>query len=494
MFGPSDELMMFNLTSGTTGKSKLIPITRKSLNEFRHGWQLWGIKAFLDHPSLVLTNILNIVGDCDLRRTASGTPIGMASGLFAKCQNPFIRRYYVLPPAVAKISDSIAKTYTILRLAIERQVGLFTTAIPGAMVRLAKMGDEYRDYLIRDIADGTLNSNFEIDTNIRASIAKRIGKRNPVRARELESIVERTGTLYPKDYWNLSLIGCWLGGTVGVQSSLLSEFYGNVPRRDIGIVASEGRFTIPLEDDATSGVLDICGSYFEFIPTEEIDSETPTVLEAHELQPDRNYYLLLTTSSGFYRYNMLDVVRCTGFIGTTPTLEFLNKGQHISDLEGEKVSEHQFVRAIAHAASSTGTKVDYFTVVPTRTLQHQPRYVVMVEEQVFHTREAEERFLREFEEHLSSINFAYKVRRDDGYLSPPQLVTIKRGSWVRYNRQEIQQRGVGDDHYKHPYLVLDPSFIDRFVRVDRSEPTSAQQSTRSRTSPSSLPPISEKVA
>jgi len=61
--------------------------------------------------------------------------------------------------------------------------------------------------------------------------------------------------------------------------------------RDVGLIASEGRMTIPMSDNTPSGVLDITTHYFEFIPEEEADKPNPTVLAAHEVQPGKNYFI-----------------------------------------------------------------------------------------------------------------------------------------------------------------------------------------------------------
>src|SRR5262249_40414646 len=41
---------MFALTSGTTAARKYIPVTPQYLADYRRGWNLWGLKAFRDHP------------------------------------------------------------------------------------------------------------------------------------------------------------------------------------------------------------------------------------------------------------------------------------------------------------------------------------------------------------------------------------------------------------------------------------------------------------
>ena len=67
-------------------------------------------------------------------------------------------------------------------------------------------------------------------------------------------IVHRTGTLYPKDFWPKDcIIGNWTGGSVGAYLRHFPKYYGNTPVRDVGLIASEGRMTIPVSDATPSG-------------------------------------------------------------------------------------------------------------------------------------------------------------------------------------------------------------------------------------------------
>ena len=119
-----------------------------------------------------------------------------------------------------------------------------------------------------------------------------------------------------------------------------------MPVRDVGLIASEGRMTIPLADGTPSGVLDITTHYFEFIPEEEVDSPQPTVLAAHELRGGQTYFILPTTAYGLYRYHIHDVVRVTGFHNKTPLIEFLSKGSLFANITGEKLSEYHVTQAM----------------------------------------------------------------------------------------------------------------------------------------------------
>ncbi len=143
---------------------------------------------------------------------------------------------------------------------------MIIAANPSTLVSLARAGDQEKEALIRDIHDGTLSPRFDIPAEVRAALARRLGKPHPERARELEAIVKRTGTLYPKDYWPRDcVIGNWMGGSVGAYLRHYPRYYGATPVRDVGLIASEGRMTIPMADGTPSGVLDISSHYFEFI-------------------------------------------------------------------------------------------------------------------------------------------------------------------------------------------------------------------------------------
>lgn len=480
MFPTSDRILMFTLSSGTTDAPKLIPINDVWMSEYRAGWQVWGIKAFLDHPKLFFAKLSGIAGNWDMRRTPTGKPCGMASGLSAKMQSPIVKTAYSIPANVYTIDDAAAKYYTALRLAMaEERTGLFLTATPATVVSFARLGDEYREKLIKDIRDGTLSKDFAIPDAIRSEVRSRAKTPLPERARQLERIVERTGHLYPKDYWDLALVACWLGGTVGSYARHITDYYGDVARRDIGLLCSEGRFTVPMEDNTPGGVLEVASHYYEFIPEDEIDSTQPTVLECHELEVGKNYFILLTTSCGLYRYNIYDVMRCNGFVGETPIMEFLNKGQRFSDMEGEKISEYHLVSAVTTVAGRLNMHITAFTAVPIRpeeTVERNgsprsaPYYTILLEAQDVESNGMAAQFLEGVDRWLCDNNVMYQGKRADGYLGPPRLLRISPGSFAEYDRAEIKRRNVGEDHYKHPCLVLDAEFLDRFTKLGHVDP------------------------
>lgn len=458
LLGPKNRLLMFSLSSGTTAESKYIPITQQFLNDYRRGWQTWGILAFDEHPKVIRRNIVQFSSDHDRFRTPGGTPCGNISGLVAVVQNRFVRAMYTVPSVVSKIRDSDAKYYTAMRLAIaDDNVGMITTANPSTLIHLTKLADAQKEQLIRDIADGTLSRKVSVGEEIRRKLQRAVSRGNRSRARQLEAIVEKTGSLDPSRYWEkLEILAVWCGGSAGAYLHSLRRYFGDVAIRDHGLQASEGRMTIPMADDRSAGVLDVTTHFFEFIPEDERDSEQPTVLEAHELQEDRNYYILLTTSSGLYRYDISDVVRCVGFHGTSPILEFLHKGAFISNITGEKVSESQVVAAVRSSLEAMELHLEHFTVSP--VFGEPPRYQLFVEEQDIASPAVADRLVNSIDDCLKRLNCEYSEKRLSGRIGPMTWVSLPEGTWWEFIRRSQSKIGGSIEQYKHPCLVPDMNF------------------------------------
>jgi hypothetical protein len=452
------KIHMFALTSGTTATRKFIPVTDQYLADYRRGWNIWGLKVFRDHPEVRMRPIVQMSGDWQEFFTETGIPCGAVTGLTAQMQLRIVRWLYCVPAVVGKVKDPAAKYYLALRLSVPRKVGMIIAANPSTLVSLARAGDLEKETLIRDLFDGTLSTRFDIPPDVRAAVAGKIGKRHPDRARELEAIVRREGTLYPKDYWpSECIIGNWTGGSVGAYLRHFPKYFGSTPVRDVGLIASEGRMTIPMSDASPSGVLDITSQVFEFIPEEEGDSPNPTVLAAHELQEGRTYYILLTTAYGLYRYNIFDVVRCTGFFNNTPLVEFLSKGAHFANITGEKLSEHQVTQAMSGALRDLNLNLTAYSVAPCWD-DDTPYYGLFIERSDLADREQGVRLTQLLEDRLCDINIEYAAKRESRRLGPMRLSLLAPHAWVEWDRKRLALTGGNLEQYKHPCLIADPKF------------------------------------
>ena len=457
MFAPGTQILMYAMTSGTTAQPKHLPVTKEFYRQYRESWNLWGTGVYSDHRDLLTKKTLQLSSDWRQQLAPSGVPCGNISGLAAETRPIYTRSMFMLPASIIRVTDPAAKHYTALRVAMTaNDVGMIITANPSTLVEFAKRADAQRDMLLRDIHDGTLSEEMDVPGHVRDALRWRLRPKKR-RARELEAIVRRTGKLYPRDFWpHMSVLAVWTGGSVGVYISQLEEFYGRTAIRDHGISASEARMSIPLSDNTPAGILDFRHQFFEFIPEAEIDSENPTVLEAHELERGQNYFILLTTSAGIYRYNIYDVVRCVGYEGQAPLLVFLNKGKHFSSITGEKLSEHHVVAAVQQSFTDLQIPSATFTLAP--VMDERPYYELLLEPGAHEGRAVE--LASVVQRRLTEQNWEYGEKCASGRIMPVRVREIPTGTWAALRRDRSAARG-NFEEFKHPCLVSDFDFREK---------------------------------
>jgi hypothetical protein len=168
---------------------------------------------------------------------------------------------------------------------------------------------------------------------------------------------------------------------------------------------------------AAGNCLAITSHFFEFA---ESDSEggQSTLKLAHELEIRRRYSILLTTSGGFYRYRIGDVVEVLGHIGQCPLLEFKGKEDGVVDLVGEKLNALHVARAAQDVIAEFAFSQRFWMLAPDRS-QTPPCYVLYLQSDF----PAPQGALTAFEAALAE-NFHYAYARRLGQLGPLQMFLI----------------------------------------------------------------------
>lgn len=469
LFGPDTQVLMFAMTSGTTARPKTIPVTREALRNYKDGWTIWGIRAFDDHHEILVNGlqpILQMASDWRETVTPVGIPCGAITGLTAHMQNPFLRTTYCMHRAASRIKDVQSKYYVALRLSAYRNVGTAIAANPSTMLGLARLGDREHATLLRDMAQGTLDPKWEVSTEVRQAISYRIRKKRKEAVKRLEKVVGETGRLLPTDYWpNLRFLANWSGGSMGAYLRNYPEYFGDTPVRDPGLIASEGRMSIPIADNTPEGILDVRHHFFEFLPEDQLDRDEPEVLGACDLTVGRDYFILPTTASGLYRYQIHDLVRCVGYHGQAPMIAFLNKGSHISSLTGEKLSEFQVVEAVNAAQKDLAMRLGSFVLLP--AWDEPPHYRLLVEaHDLAGSREAADRLATAVDERLQKANCEYENKRTTLRLGPVRPMLLPPGSWVDFQRRRLAKSGGTLEQYKQPCLLPDLEALATFNALE----------------------------
>lgn len=450
LLGAREKLLGLGLTSGTTGDSKFIPFTQSFVREYKEGALLFAHRMATDYPRAIEGKILSVFSPAREYKTEGGIWCGSVSGWIAEHQAAIIRSFYAIPGEVSDIKDIHARYYTLMRLSIPMDIGSIVTANPSTVITLVKLANDEKENLIRDIRDGALKVKELVPKSV-LKIIKPYLKPNPTLASRLDDLAKRSPVFTPADYWPLlALVACWKGGTLFSYVNQFPKYFANSTAiRDIGLLATEGRLSIPVIARNDDGVLAINSIFFEFIPEKDEGAENPRTLLAHEVKAGENYFLVITTSSGFTRYKINDLVKVTGFINKTPLIHFLNKGKHISSITGEKVSEHQVVRAVHDASNALNLHLSHFTMCP--CWGDVPYYALLAEENEIGDRRHWVELISLIDENLQKLNLEYHSKRKSGRLGRIQLKVLG-NRFFEIRKRERAHLGGRLEQYKHVYL------------------------------------------
>ncbi|MCE5325975.1 MAG: GH3 auxin-responsive promoter family protein [Planctomycetaceae bacterium] len=444
---PADEkVLMFSMTSGTTGQPKYIPVTRPFLDNQRRGFNIMGLSALNKHKEGWLRPILQVTSPMDEQTSPTGLPCGAISGMLARTQQKIVQRMYPAPYQVASIADSVVKYYTLMRCAIARDVAIISTANPSTIIKMIEVASAHADRLIRDVADGTFMPPGQLPSEIKALLKFGPNRRA---ARRLQRALDADGTLLPKRFWKPAFLTHWTGGTLKLYLRRLQDLFGEVPIRDLGLLASEGRFSIPMEDNTPAGIAEIASNVLEFIPVEEYGQESPRALPAHQVQAGHEYFLVITNWAGLWRYSIDDRVRVVSHFRQSPVFEFLSRGLRTANLTGEKLTEHQVVEAMRRASASVGTDVNRFTLQP--IFSDTPCYQLVIEP--IDSNGVQSALPAMMDQALADLNIEYQAKRHSGRLGPIRLNVAKAGYFDQREQEEIQRRRGRSEQYKHQYLL-----------------------------------------
>lgn len=445
--------MMYATTSGTTKEPKWIPITDQYYNNaYSKMTKLW-LHSFQMHRPKVFENVCtSIVGKAIEGEAPDGTVCGSVSGVTRRdCPN-FIKNLYAEDNAVFAISDYKARYYTIMRTGIEKDVHLLVTANPSTIVEMQNNVNEFFDEYVKDIENGTLSQNIKIEPELREIIEKRFSP-NPQRAKELRELKEKYTNVLPKHYWpNIQVLTTWKCGNTHVY---LDKFKDSFPEKmlhqEFGYFASECRAGLVMNGKSDT-VLFPHMNYFEFISDQDLENPNPKFLQLHELELGKRYCIYVTTFAGLYRYNMNDMIEVTGFYGTTPTIQFIQKINGIISLTGEKLHERQFIEAVRQAEKETNLPTKFFVGFADIEQSTYHFYYEFADTSIDQAK-AEE-FTKVVDKNLKALNVEYLAKRDSFRVKDPITHLLQNESFETYKKRCIEN-GSRDGQFKLNLLMQD---------------------------------------
>lgn len=312
----TEDVLLLEPTSGSGGAAKLIPYTAGLKAEYQKGLTPWiydlysrcrGLRRGKGYWSVTPVSR-------GRRHTKSGIPIGFEddAAYFGKMAGRLMNLVFAVPNAAAGESGMEAFYFkTAAALLKCRSLTLISVWNPTFFTLLLDYMDKNQERLL-----GALPKRR------RAELARPLAER-----------------AFSKIWPDLKLISCWCDANADAHAQKLRAIFPDVLIQPKGLLATEGFVSVPFlgEDGAR---LSVRSHFFEFLP-----AGGDKTLLAHELAAGAEYEVVITTSGGLYRYRLGDVVRVAGFSGGIPRLKFIGRGDRVSDLFGEKLSE-LFVKSL----------------------------------------------------------------------------------------------------------------------------------------------------
>lgn len=310
--------LALELTGGSSGGRKPVPMTPMLLDGFRRGLVAWLGDLSTTWPAICEGKTYFALSPALSKAPApmGSLPIGLASDLAYLGEEiaPLLAPSLLHTTEITRLRDPGTWQLATLAMMLNAQdlsfISVWSPSFLTALLRVLKSDIEPVLKLLHD-------GGFGIPPN-------------PQRARELRKL----GSFSAEKFWpKLALVSAWSDASAAPQFELLSQQVPGVALQGKGLLATEGLFTIPFNcfSDPVPAVL---SSLLEFR-----DADGRCLLMA-QLLVGETYDLIVTPLGGFARYAMGDRVVCTGWAMTgVPMLRFVGRGERHSDLVGEKLSE-----------------------------------------------------------------------------------------------------------------------------------------------------------
>ena len=378
----SRDVVYYAHTSGSSGTSKMIPRTQEELDilfstVFERAFALCE-KSCLEKEGSGLPACKGI----NLMESRIGfTPAGVAHGAISEMLNirddtPF---YNALPEEIIFPASEFDRRYVKMLFALrEKHLSfLMSTFSPTLYDMITYLCDNWQS-LCADLESGRTNPGIAMDKALRQRLDAHLSP-DPERAEEIREIMtsHRKEAFIPLLWPDLKLIAAVGTSTFAPYIEKLRQHLGpDIAVDYLGYVSSESTIAAQLHEDEPSYLLLPFSGFYEFIPVDSEASETPLPMD--QLEAGKEYELVLTNLSGFYRYRINDVIRVTGFHNNCPMIVFAYRKNQLVNMYGEKMADSVVQSAVQALSEESGTRILEYSVYPDAGVD-PGRYIVLLE-------------------------------------------------------------------------------------------------------------------
>ena len=439
-----DTVIQFAPSSGTTGKMKLIPVTRTTLE-----------KALPVPNTRSRILLLMSVPIDQSYMTPSKMPIQAMSVGAMWHQLQTYPNIYVGPKEAYNLESLPVALYVQLLFGLkDTTVNVIKSIfIPVVLTAIVELKTKWRQ-IINDIRLGKINTNIPVAPEKCDALEKLLGGPDPARADALQTILQQAEELNFKDFiptlWpNVKLINCLCSGNLECFIPTLKYYIGSSVHVSSFVYACSEAGTIgtPAKPHEQTSLFQLVPQHFyEFIPLAETSQDQPLTLLASEVEKGRIYEIVMTTHTGFYRYRNGDYIKVIEQGDNGPLIDFYGRGKMTLCLREHILYEVNIEQAITSFTSTTSSRVDYIVSIDDSTYS---RYKIWIE--CSDVRDNLDTFL---DKSLQNVDETYKYDRQHDKIEQLEVVLLKIGTFSKILDFMKSKTYVAEAQLKIPRIVL----------------------------------------
>jgi hypothetical protein len=211
--------------------------------------------------------------------------------------------------------------------------------------------------------------------------------------------------------------------------------------------------------------LDI-GLFFEFVPLDELDSDSPTRHWIADAEPGVNYALVLSSCAGVWSYVVGDTVRLVE--RDPPRLLVTGRTSYMLSAFGEHLIGEEIEHGVATAAEAIGEMVADFSVgaVFPKAKGELGRHLYIVEFGEVPSTERLALFEKSLDGALCETNEDYEAHRAGGFgLHAPRIHAVPHGTFAAW----MKKRGKLGGQNKVPRIMNDEALFQDLRDFTKAE-------------------------
>ena len=240
-------------------------------------------------------------------------------------------------------------------------------------------------------------------------------------------------------------------GSLSLYAKKLKRYIGEaMPIHYLGYVATEAMMAVPIELDSFEYVMLPQNGFYEFLPLDADENTKPLTIK--DVEVGKEYELILTNLSGFYRYRIEDVIKVTGFYYESPKVTFCYRKNQIANISGEKINQLAFDEIIDNFSTRINELFIGYSIYPDR--ESSPgHYCLLVETENIFDKSREDELSAIFDEELCKGNVSVEPLMRSGALGKSEVKLLQKGTYDAY-REVLRQNGANLNQIK-PIKLID---------------------------------------